>query len=44
MGAWRALIALMVAFGICATIAAVTTIRQVVHTAQSSVSRPITPG
>jgi hypothetical protein len=38
-----ALIALIVAFGVAASIAAVTTIRQVQHEA-SSVARPITRG
>jgi coenzyme F420-reducing hydrogenase gamma subunit len=37
----RILIALVVAFGVCAAIAAVTTIRQVHHVA-SSVTRPVT--
>jgi hypothetical protein len=41
MGARRALIALMIAFGISATVAAVTTIRQV-HIVGSSTSRPAT--
>ncbi|WP_283805851.1 hypothetical protein [Bradyrhizobium sp. ARR65] len=40
-GVRRALIGLMIAFGISATIAAVTTIRQV-HMASSSASPPIT--
>jgi hypothetical protein len=41
MRAQRVLIALIVAFGITATIAVVTTIRQV-HIAASSAARPIT--
>ncbi len=41
MGARRALIVLMIAFGISATVAAVTTIRQV-HIAGSSSSRAVT--
>jgi len=41
MNAQRILIALIVAFGISATIAAVTTIRQI-HIAASSVARPVT--
>jgi hypothetical protein len=41
MRAQRVLIALIVAFGITATIAVVTTIRQV-HIAASSTARPIT--
>jgi hypothetical protein len=40
-GAQRVLIALVVAFAVTATIAAVTTIRQV-HIAASSVARPVT--